>query len=296
VSPVTPTSAEIIDLLPDAIVVLDAERTITAVNDAAAELLVRPAKDLLGASADETLEPRTRDGKLVWADGWPRAALLTRVRRIPEQEVDVLAGDGRSVRVAVTGRYRRNGAGRLEGVVLSLRPIERRNTLAASGVEVVSTVSHELRSPLTSVKGYTSLLLNRWDRLDDDQKRSMLEQVQHDADRVTRLITELLDISRLETGRLRLRCQMVDIAALAEVVVEKVRIGHPELAVSVSFPGDLPRAPKLNPVSPRDFSFDFPPHDYFTGKHVRLHMPVWSNGQAAVCRETEFSFYYAVNE
>jgi len=65
--------------------------------------------------------------------------------------------------------------------------------------------------------------------------------VQHDADRVTRLITELLDISRLETGRLRLRCQMVDIAALAEVVVEKVRIGHPELAVSVSFPGDLPR-------------------------------------------------------
>ena len=152
-----------------------------------------------------------------------------------------MAGNGKSVRVAVTGRYRRDGDGRLDGAVLALRPIERRNTLAASGVEVVSTVSHELRSPLTSVKGYTSLLLNRWDRLDDDQKRSMLEQVQHDADRVTRLITELLDISRLETGRLRLRCQMVDIAALAEVVVEKVRIGHPELSVSVSFPGELPR-------------------------------------------------------
>src|SRR5207248_7501352 len=196
VSRPSPTAAEIIDLLPDAIVVLDAERMITAVNDAAAELLARPAKDLVGASADDMLEPRTRDGKLVWANGWPRAALLTRVRRIPEQEVDVVAGDGRSVRVAVTGRYRRDEAGRLEGVVLALRPIERRNTLAASGVEVVSTVSHELRSPLTSVKGYTSLLLNRWDRLDDDQKRSMLEQVQHDADRVTRLITELLDISR----------------------------------------------------------------------------------------------------
>ena len=237
----SPTSAEIIDLLPDAIVVLDAHRTIMAVNEAAAELLARPAKDLLGTSADEVLEPRTRDGKLVWANGWPRAALLTRVRRIPEQEIDVMAGTGKSVRVAVTGRYRRDGDGRLDGVVLSLRPIERRNTLAASGVEVVSTVSHELRSPLTSVKGYTSLLLNRWDRLDDDQKKSMLEQVQQDADRVTRLITELLDISRLETGRLHLRCQMVDIAALAEVVVEKVRIGHPELEVSVAFPGELPR-------------------------------------------------------
>ncbi len=164
-----PTSSEIIDLLPDAIVVLDAHRTIMAVNEAAAEMLARPAKDLLGASADEILEPRTRDGKLVWADGWPRAALLTRVRRIPEQEVDVMAGSGKYVRVAVTGRYRRDGEGHLEGLVLSLRPIERRNTLAASGVEVVSTVSHELRSPLTSVKGYTSLLLNRWDRLDTNR-------------------------------------------------------------------------------------------------------------------------------
>lgn len=236
-----PNSAEIIDLLPDAIVVLDAHRTITAVNEATAVLLARPAKDLIGASADEMLEPRTRDGKLVWADGWPRAALLIRVRRIPEQEVDVMAGNGKAVRVAVTGRYRRDGDGRLEGAVLSLRPIERRNTLAASGVEVVSTVSHELRSPLTSVKGYTSLLLNRWDRLNDEQKKSMLEQVQSDADRVTRLITELLDISRLETGRLRLRCQMVDIARLAEVVVEKIRIAYPELEVSVAFPDELPR-------------------------------------------------------
>ncbi|HYT38092.1 MAG TPA: PAS domain-containing protein, partial [Acidimicrobiia bacterium] len=102
----TPGAAEIIELLPDAIVVLDAHRTIMSVNEAAAELLARPAKDLLGASADEMLEPRTRDGKLVWADGWPRACLLTRVRRIPEQEIDVTAGNGKSVRVAVTGRYR----------------------------------------------------------------------------------------------------------------------------------------------------------------------------------------------
>jgi PAS domain S-box-containing protein len=237
----TGLTGDLVDLLPDAVVVLDEDRIITAVNEAAIGLLGRAAKELLGIPVDQVLEPRTRDGKLVWTDGWPRAALLSRVQRIPEQEIDVQTGTGRPVRVAVTGRYRRDNGGGLRGVVLVLRPIGRRAHLAASGVEVVSTVSHELRSPLTSVKGYTSLLLNRWDRLDDQQKRSMLEQVQHDADRVTRLITELLDISRLETGRLRLRCQMVDIPALAQDVVEKVRIGHPQLKVQIAFPPDLPQ-------------------------------------------------------
>ena len=90
-------------------------------------------------------------------------------------------------------------------------------------------MSHELRSPLTSVKGYTSLLLNRWDTLADQQKQVMLEQVNHDADRVTRLITELLDISRLETGSLVLRRQLVDLPHLAATVVDKVRLGYPEL-------------------------------------------------------------------
>src|SRR5207248_2550148 len=156
-------------------------------------------------------------------------------------EIEIRRADDKAVRVNVTGSYERDGNGRLEGAVLVLRESARRAHVAAAGIEIVSTVSHELRSPLTSVKGYTSLLLNRWDRLNDEQKRSMLEQVQHDADRVTRLITELLDISRLETGRLRLRCQMVDIAALADTVVEKVKIGHPELSVSASFPGDLPQ-------------------------------------------------------
>src|SRR5262249_24338212 len=112
---------------------------------------------------------------------------------------------------------------------------------ATAAMEIVSTVSHELRSPLTSIKGYTSLLLSRWDRISDDQKRMMLEQIQHDADRVTRLITELLDISRLETGRLSLRPDRVDLVQLVEQVVEKVTMAYPELRATVDVPADLPR-------------------------------------------------------
>ncbi len=108
------------------------------------------------------------------------------------------------------------------------------------GMEIVSTVSHELRSPLTAVKGYTSLLLKRGDRISDEQRMMMLGQINHEADRVTRLIGELLDISRLETGRLVLQRRMVDISALAVLVTNKVTMSYPELECSVTFDETFP--------------------------------------------------------
>jgi signal transduction histidine kinase len=186
------------------------------------------------------MSPRGRDGEALLAQGWHPSASLRSVTTIPEHEVTIATSDGdRSVRV--TGRYERNGDGSVTGAILVLRPSRRRSDVEPTGAEVVSTVSHELRSPLTSVKGYTSLLLNRWDRLTDDQKKMMLEQVHQDADRVTRLITELLDISRLETGRLVLRRQSIDIAELAAHVVETLTMAYPDLDCTITFAEGFPR-------------------------------------------------------
>jgi signal transduction histidine kinase len=110
----------------------------------------------------------------------------------------------------------------------------------ADGIEVVAAVGHELRSPLTSIRGYTSLLLNRWDRIADDDKMVMLTQINHDAERVTRLINELLDVSRIETGRLSLARRPVDLAELATAVVASVELTVPELGVDVNISGDCP--------------------------------------------------------
>src|SRR2546430_507600 len=67
-------------------------------------------------------------------------------------------------------------------------------------------------------------------------------------------------------------------------------------AICLHFAGDVSRAPQLNLVQTCHFSFYLSPHDYLTRKHVRLHMSVWPNGQAAICREAELSFYHSVNE
>ena len=229
-----------LDLLPDAVIRVDADRTVVEANQAATELTGYSQQELEGSRLEDLLDPRGRDGKPLLSDGWHPSTKLRSVARIPEQEVRIRRANDGHLRATVTGRYERDGDGRLTGAVLSLRDFGRRAHLAASGIEVVSTVSHELRSPLTSVKGYTSLLLNRWERLAEPQKRMMLEQVHHDADRVTRLVTELLDISRLETGRLVLRRQMVALGEVANDVVAHVRVEYPELEVDTSFPSAFP--------------------------------------------------------
>lgn len=220
------------DLLPVAVLRLGPAGRIETANDLAAAVTGWPVPSLVGADCGERLDARRPDGRPLLRGGWHPSARLRSVRGVPEREVVLRDAAGAERRVLAVGRYRRDGAGAATGLVLVLRPAGGTGGGGGggpSGMEVVSTVSHELRSPLTSVKGYTSLLLHRWDRLGDDQKRLMLEQVHHDADRVTRLVGELLDISRLETGRLVLRRQLVDLAALARSVFDKVVLAYPAL-------------------------------------------------------------------
>jgi len=229
----------LVDLLPDAVVWLDPAGRILDANAAAFELTGYGSDVLVGAICADLLDPQTEDGRALLADGLHRSARLRSVRSIPEQQVIVLTAEGAEVSVYVTGSYQRDGGGRLTGATLVLREAGRRAHQAPSGMEIVSTVSHELRSPLTSVKGYSGLLLSRWERLTDEQKREMLEQINHDADRVKRLIDELLDISRLETGRLHLRRQMVDLKGIVDTVIGKVQMEYPDLEASVRFAEDV---------------------------------------------------------
>jgi signal transduction histidine kinase len=209
-----------LDRLPDAVLVLDSGHRLVAANAAARALLGDALDDAMGKPVGEGLDVRGPGGG---------PALRDNLVCDGEVELTLRGAHDQDVQVAATCRIDEAGA------VLALRPSAER-----SGIAVISTVSHELRSPLTSVKGYTSLMLSRWERLRDDQKVTMLEQVHHDADRVTRLVTELLDISRLETGRLVLRRQMVDLPALAANVVEKVHMATSELEAGIEFEPGFP--------------------------------------------------------
>jgi len=209
--------------LPDGLVVADADQRVVCFNAAAARISGIPAALALGRTLAEALPLEDLEGRRWWQLTDPYGGLRIRTRQ-PER--NLLLPGGREV--LVSARYLRadGGTGPVTRVVVTLRGTEARRRTERSHAELIATVAHELRSPLTSVKGFTATLLQKWERFTDDQKKLMLETVDADANRVTRLIAELLDISRIDAGRLEIRRQKVDLpAAIRHHVEGKIASG-----------------------------------------------------------------------
>jgi len=87
--------------------------------------------------------------------------------------------------------------------------------------EFVAMVSHELRTPLTSIRAFAEIL-HADDTLDADKRRHFLSVIVHESQRLSRLIEEILDLARLESGRLPLNPERLDLAVLARQSVDAV--------------------------------------------------------------------------
>jgi signal transduction histidine kinase len=108
--------------------------------------------------------------------------------------------------------------------------------------EFVSIVSHELKTPMTSIKGYADLLFKGTVGEISEMQQKFLQVIRSNVDRMNALVSDLLDISRIESGRLRLQIQSVPIKAVVEEVVQTMQEGikAKELALTVKVPEDLP--------------------------------------------------------
>ncbi len=225
-----PLDAATLELVPEAVLVATGTGTVLATNVRARTLLALPS-DVVGRALREVITLEDDSGRECALPPAPHPT----AERTAERRLQVVLPGGR--RRSVTAVWRWHG----EATVLSVRPARRQASLDRMGGDVVATVSHELRTPLASVKGFTRTLLSRWDRLDDDKKRAMLATIDADADRLTQLLRDLLEVSRIDAGRVRLRLAPLEPTELIDRVVERAVRGEwtgREIGVRVA--DDLP--------------------------------------------------------
>jgi len=227
------------DDYPDGVLVAGADGRVLMVNLAGGRLLGLDPARCVGQDYRDVLPLADLGGRDWWAYTDPYCGLTTRTGQ-PERLLEVDRGPRRGRHLLVTARHLRD-RGRLVRLVIAFRGTRARERSDRDQADLVSAVAHEIRSPLTTVKGFAATLLAKWDRLADEQKRTMVRAVDADADRVNRLLADLLDVSRIDAGRLTLRTQVVDLpAAVDRVLAGRVASGDSADRFALVVDGPLP--------------------------------------------------------
>lgn len=209
--------AAILEGIADGVVVVNPRGEIILLNRAAEEILNAKSAHLVGRSlrslgTHSPAEDRALVGLSLLGDWFLRRwdDLLDQVLE------DQYEADGRVINVRLSVVQM---AGEILGAVAVFRDITREVEADRAKTEFVSTVSHELRTPMTSIKGYTDLLrMGAVGPLNDQQKR-YLDIVKANVDRLNSLVADLLDISRIEAGRMSLEMEPLDITEVVEQVI-----------------------------------------------------------------------------
>jgi signal transduction histidine kinase len=207
----------LIEELPEGVLVADADRRLVLANRRADKLTGLELTPMLRRDIREVLPFIGMDGRSYWVSNDPWGGLRTRSGS-PEHRL--MLPDGRSV-LAVT-RHVRDGERNLQWLIMTLRSSTARDRMESETSALVTTVAHELRSPLGAVRGFAQSLRSRWSQLREDQRLWMLGAIEADAARLQRQVGDLLDASRLDSGRLQLRRHDVDLLSLVRSAVERM--------------------------------------------------------------------------
>ena len=222
--------------LSDGIVVLDSDFRIEMLNSVAERILSVAGKDALGKHLLEVL-----DDQAVFAS-IKRSALEKKVPRTVEGAESPVILESRSRWQnreeqrfhAVTSSPIRTQSGELTGVVVVFNDITKYKELDEIRSQFVATVAHEFRTPLTSITMSVGLLLEQQDLRGNSKAKPLLDIIQDDSGRLTRMVSELLDLARIQAGKIEVRRVPVSAKDLVEEALKPLRQQFSDLGINLA--------------------------------------------------------------
>ncbi|MDE0627608.1 MAG: response regulator [Bryobacterales bacterium] len=196
-----------------------------------------------GRSPEELLDYltfRRADGREHALAELPLIELLRTATSVRAEELVIQVPDGRSVTVLVNATPIRSEEGEVESVVVTIQdlsPVEGMERLRA---EFLGMVSHELRVPLTSIKGSAATVLGAPSTLEPVEMLQFFRIIEQQADHMAGLVSDLLDVGRIESGTLSVSPEPVEVASLVDQARNTFLSGGGRHAVEIDLPLDLP--------------------------------------------------------
>lgn len=229
----------LLDSAADGILILNADLTIERVNDAFERIYGKTHDELAKLPHDEIIrwvgEPQGATLKEAIANGWPLTPNATLY-----VEGDLDRNSQMPLPVGVTYAPLLSPEGKLRNVIVSVRDISHFRTADEMKATFISIVSHELRTPVALIKGYASTLRRddaRWDRSTISDSLAVIEE---EADRLSKMVDDLLDASRLQAGGLTLNRADVSLPNLATRVAERFTTQSNKHRIVTEFPDKFP--------------------------------------------------------
>ena len=152
------------------------------------------------------------------------AELLSVNETVRSEEITMRVPDGRSVTVLLNATPILSDEGAVESVVVTLQDMADVQELERLRAEFLAIVSHELRTPLTSIKGAATTIMDSGADLDPAIVRQFVRIIDDQVDNMNNLVTDLLDVARIEAGTLPVTPEPAEVA----VLVDRARIGFSE--------------------------------------------------------------------
>jgi PAS domain S-box-containing protein len=224
--------ADILESTSDGILTIDSDGVVTSWNAGLAGITGYAADEMVGTRHIGLLRARDGNGRDVLVERWIETADTS--PGLPS-ELQIVTQDGQIVWLSCSYSRIPASEGRREVLVVVARNITQARELERLKDDFVAVVSHELRTPLVPIKGWAQTLINRGDRLTDDQRRTAVQSILAQAQKLESLVLNILEASRIESGRADSE-GVADVAAIAMRIVEDTLSARPDRTVRVRPP------------------------------------------------------------
>lgn len=235
--------AAILEFSADGVMFLDTQLRILAFNRALERMTGWTVQDVLGHDHDEVIEwsrLEQEDLQQAMASGWPFRLSEKAPSDTLYVEGDLLRRDGLTLSVGITYAPLLNDDGKLANIIANVRDITHFRRAQEMQNVFISTVSHELKTPVALIKGYAGTLRREDAVWDPSVIQNGLMVIEEEADRLTELIENLLATSKLRAERMRLDLSDVRLDELATQVIERFQTQSSKHRFDVNFPKDFP--------------------------------------------------------